>query len=153
MSKELPLIDFAEGKMPEEEKQVPAPDKITKKAPVDSKVVKETKEAVYVKNLADRVANLMNKGESFLSACEMVFNTEGFAKEKRRRLRSKIGEVLGRRGAKKTQKVKAYKKRHKVPKGKSFSPAQTEKMIKGAKALQKEEESRAGQTYQESDLG
>ncbi|MBD3359520.1 MAG: hypothetical protein GF365_02330 [Candidatus Buchananbacteria bacterium] len=149
MPGELPLLDFAEGK----KKQIkPLPPKKESKPDLEINKNQESKETAQVKNLADRVARQMKQGESFLSACEKVFNTENFSKAKRKKLRSQIGELLGRRGGDKTKKIKARKKTQTVPKGKTFSPAQTEKMIKDSKELQTEEEERAGQTYQESDF-
>jgi len=152
-NKEYPLFDFDKGKKIEEKQtQAPSPENINKE------VVSEKKQEQaehYINALADRVAALRKKGESIISACEMVFNEERIPKSPkyiREKMRSKIGQILGRRGGEKAQRIKAHKKRHTVPKGKVFTPAQTEKMLEGSKAWQAEEEERAGQTYQESDL-
>ncbi len=149
MPGELPLLNFVEGK---EKRPKPLP--AQKESEPDSAIVKnqESKEVAQIKNLADRVARQMKQGESFLSACDKVFNTENFSKAKRKKFRSQIGKMLGCRGGDKIKKIKARKKNQTVPKGKTFSPAQTEKMVKEAKIWQSEEEDRAGQTYQESDF-
>jgi hypothetical protein len=151
MPGELPLLNFAEDK---EKQSFPAKKESASNLEIaeKQKSVKEAKADPMIKDLADRVAKQMKQGENFLSACEKVFNTENFNKAKRKKLRSQIGEVLGSRGGDKLRKIKARKKKQTVPKGKTFSPAQTEKMIKDAKNWQVQEEDRAGQTYQDSDF-
>lgn len=140
MGKEYPLFDFAETPKQEKEKKIPSPEK-SKSLEIDS----------YILNLAERVKAQMGRGDGFIEASNKVFNTENInSSAKRKKIRSEIGSVLGKRGARKTQKIKKTKKLKTVPEGNTFTPAETEKMIKGAGALQEKEEERAGQTYQES---
>lgn len=146
MEKELPSFDYSSGEA-QFARPLPA-------APEQELETPEDEEASEIENYVRRVARLMREnGDSKSEACEKVFNTDRLSESKREVLRSEIGRILGRRGGKKAAEAKAQTKRHRLPEKQAFTPAQTEKMIKGAKELQAAEEKRAGDSYDDLELG
>ncbi len=113
--------------------------------------IEASSEEEYFSGLAERVKKQMDLGYLFPEACRRVFNTDNISERKRKKIMSEIGSILGRRGVQRRQTLKrqAYKKEK--PGGVSTRD-QLEKMAKESEILQQEEEKRAGQTYEESDL-